>query len=176
MEISDIVKEKTLAFTGHRPNAMHGYGDDNPGNIALRKAMKEQIENYIVKEGVNTFISGMALGVDIWAARIVLILKKKYPDIKLVAAIPCKSHWRKWKNPDDRILWKKVTDLADLVYYVSEEEYTAYCMEVRNRWMVDHADHLLAVYNGSGSGGTYNCIKYAKGKDIKIKYLDPNSV
>ena len=40
-------------------------------------------------------------------------------------------------------------------------------MQKRNEYMVDLADKVIAVWNGS-TGGTYNCVKYAEkcGKEI----------
>ena len=46
--------------------------------------MEKQIEEH----SVNHFISGMAIGVDMYAAEIVLDLKAKYPQITLEAAVP----------------------------------------------------------------------------------------
>ena len=52
-------------FTGHRPDKMTlGEKEIKP---MLEKAIDEAIE-----DGYVTFITGMAMGVDIWAAEIVL--------------------------------------------------------------------------------------------------------
>lgn len=48
---------------------------------------------------------------------------------------------------------------------------TDWLMQKRNEYMVDLADRVIAVWDGS-KGGTANCIKYAEkvGKEIiKIK-------
>lgn len=44
---------------------------------------------------------------------------------------------------------------------------------IRNRYMVDRADHLRAFYDHRGSGGTYNTINYARaqGKQVSITSL-----
>jgi len=46
-------------------------------------------------------------------------------------------------------------------------------MQARNTWQTDKADKLLAVFDGS-SGGTGNCVKYAKSKGKTIILIDPN--
>lgn len=71
---------KTACFTGHRPNKLNGYNpkDNSEMLFKLRDIVVDHIEN---KE-VDTFISGMALGVDMWASKIVLKLKETYPHIK----------------------------------------------------------------------------------------------
>jgi uncharacterized phage-like protein YoqJ len=45
-------------------------------------------------------------------------------------------------------------------------------MQKRNEYMVDKCDKLLAVWNGT-TGGTHNCIKYAKSKGKEIILLNP---
>lgn len=160
----------TLCFTGHRPDKLNGY---NPlDNKKLLWALSAEIEEYIIDLGVDTFISGMALGVDIWAARIVLKLKEKYPNIKLICAIPCLNHPEKWKE-HDQIIWNGVCDYADSVVYVTNEEYTPYCMQLRNQFMVDNSDYVLAVWDGS-KGGTANCVNYANKKEKSVYILNPN--
>ena len=53
------------------------------------------------------------------------------------------------------------------VVFVSEPGYAAWKMQVRNKWMVDNSDLVLALWNGT-DGGTANCVRYAEkvGKPI----------
>lgn len=69
-------KMKTCAFTGHRPqNLPFGFNEEDERCIDLKKTLREQIINLIENEGVTHFISGMAIGVDMYAAEIVLGLE-----------------------------------------------------------------------------------------------------
>lgn len=75
---------KSCAFTGHRPqNLPFGFREDDERCTALKETLKKQIISLITDENVTHFISGMALGVDMYAAEIVLELKKTYPGITL---------------------------------------------------------------------------------------------
>ena len=90
---------KTCAFTGHRPqNLPFGFNEEDERCIDLKKTLREQIINLIENEGVTHFISGMAIGVDMYAAEIVLGLKASYPGITLESAIPCESQAAKWSE------------------------------------------------------------------------------
>ena len=90
---------KTCAFTGHRPqNLPFGFNEEDERCIDLKKALREQIINLIENEGVTHFISGMAIGVDMYAAEIVLGLKASYLGITLESAIPCESQAAKWSE------------------------------------------------------------------------------
>ncbi len=138
--------------------------------MELRKIIIDHIEN----KNVNIFITGMALGIDMWAARIVLSLKNKYPLLQLVAAVPCKNQYRKW-NDESKREWQRIIDKCDLIQYVSEEEYTPWCMNKRNEWMVDNSDYVIAVHDGT-KGGTGNCVKYAQSKGKEITSLHPKTL
>lgn len=175
MTHEDIVKAKTCCFTGHRPDKLYGYDMNSEGNLKLRKSIRNAIVHHIENFGVDTFISGMALGVDMWAALEVIRLREKYPHIKLVAAIPCIRQWSKW-NPKDTLLWRQITQKCDFVHMVTNAPYTPSCMQIRNIWMVDHSKYIIAVYDGSESGGTFNCLKYARKQYVHIYILDPREV
>ena len=53
-----------------------------------------------------------------------------------------------------------------------QREYTPDCMDKRNRYMVDHADDILAVWNGCPSG-TGNTVRYAHKKGKSIIVINP---
>lgn len=160
----------TLCFTGHRPNKLNGY---NPrDNKTLLWGIQAYVEESIIDRNIDTFISGMALGIDMWSALIVLTLKESYPHIKLICAIPCKNHNNKW-NASDKKLWEEIVAKADEVVYVTDKEYTPSCMQLRNMWMVDNSDMVLAVWDGT-KGGTGNCVEYAKQKSKSTAIINPN--
>ncbi len=144
-------------FSGHRPEKLRCTESEA---IAL---LKKEIEKS-VGEGYKTFISGMARGSDIWAAKIVADLKKNY-EIRLVCAVPYPgfhSGWKAgWKNEFESII-----ALADDVVYICAH-YVRGCFHRRNEWMVDKSDKLIAVYCGA-AGGTRNTIRYAERKRLKI--------
>lgn len=161
-------------FTGHRPDSLFGYKPNTEGNKKLLWKLKYIIEDHIENKGVDTFITGMALGIDMWAARIVFKVKEKYPHIKLIAAVPCKNQHNKWIDESKRE-WQMIINRCDEVHYVTNEEYTKWCMQKRNEWMVDNSQYVIAVWNG-GKGGTGNCVNYAKKLNKEITYLNPNDI
>ena len=86
---------KTCAFTGHRPKGL-GYPESDGRCTALKEKLRSLILKLIEEEGVTHFISGMAQGVDMYAAEIVLELKKHYPQITLECAIPYERQAVRW--------------------------------------------------------------------------------
>lgn len=166
--------EEAVCFTGHRPNKLNGYKAKD--NAELLYKLKDIIVDHIENKGVTTFISGMALGIDMWSARIILALKESaYPEIDLVCAIPCKNQYAIWKDQKVIDEWHYIISKATIVHYVSDESYTAWCLHDRNKWMVDNSNYVIAVWDGT-SGGTANCIKYAKKNNRNILNLNPNTL
>jgi uncharacterized phage-like protein YoqJ len=174
----DIVHPKltTVAFTGHRPSNSNigGYDESTPRIQAIKKRLFDEID-LSVRTGYDRFISGMALGVDVWAAEIVLSLRDdaKYP-IKLICAIPFEGQEKAWKQ-ESVTRWKSILDRADGIIYVNDPGYAPWKMQTRNQWMVNNSNLLIAVWDGT-DGGTGNCVKYAKSKDANIIQIDPSKL
>lgn len=165
-------KNKTACFTGHRPDKLNGY---NPrDNKELLWKLRSFVVQHIEEKNVKTFITGMALGIDTWSALIVLKLKEQYPDLKLIAAVPCQNHSDKWTK-ESRDQWQYIIDRCNEVVYVSNEPYTKWCMQKRNEWMCNNSDYVIAVWDES-SGGTGNCVKYAIKTEKEITYINPKKI
>lgn len=166
-------KVKTCCFTGHRPQSLPFRFDEQDSRcLRLKQVLRKEIERQIIEEGVTHFISGMAIGVDMYAAEIVLDLKKKYPQITLEAAIPCETQAVKWTVP----LRERYYDIAARCdkETMLQRHYTPDCMHKRNRYMVDAADTVIAVWNGSPSG-TGKTVQYAADQGKTIVIIDPET-
>ena len=66
---------RTCAFTGYRPKGL-GYPESDGRCDALKQLLRLTVRRLIQEQGVTHFISGMAQGVDLYAAEIVLELKE----------------------------------------------------------------------------------------------------
>jgi uncharacterized phage-like protein YoqJ len=168
----EIIIDEACSFTGHRPHKLFGYSSKSTGNLRIISSIKNEIIRHI-EMGVNTFISGMALGIDMWSAQEVLKLKEIYPHIKLICAIPCIEQYKVWKEDSAIEEYHKIIEQADEVIYVSDKPYTDKCMHDRDKWMVDRSKYLIAVYNGDTNGGTYITYKYARKKNKIITRINP---
>ncbi len=157
-----------VSVTGHRPDKLFGYDIHDIRYFLMVQRMK----NYLVNVKCTEAVTGMALGVDLLFAQAVLMLKDEGSKIKLHCAIPCQNHKAKWGNSDWTIKYDEVLQRADFVKTVCERPYDRFVMQIRNEYMVDLSDRVLAVYNGS-SGGTKNCIDYAIKKGKKVDIIDP---
>lgn len=93
------MKTKKCAFTGHRPQSLpFGFNEADERCIALKQKLRDEIIRQIEENGVTHFITGMAIGVDMFAAEIVLGLKSAYNGITLECAFPCETQAEKWSE------------------------------------------------------------------------------
>jgi len=65
-----------------------------------------------------------------------------------------------------------VLKAADRIKLISPE-YHRGCYHARNRYMVDNADRVIAVYDGSSSGGTAYTVDYARKQGKEIIIINP---
>ena len=156
------LKLHRCCFTGHRPEKL----------LLIDSEIIKELEKEIcraVADGFTTFISGMARGVDIWAAEIVLKPPKKNKQIHLICASPYEGFETRW-SADWQKRYRKIMKKADYVKFVSPS-YSPACFQIRNEYMVNHSNRVIAVYNGE-AGGTRNTLNYAKKKGIEIIVIE----
>ena len=167
-----------LTVTGHRPNKISK--ELYTWNSELSEKYIKFFMNYIAKycsENSGKIVrcrSGMALGIDTLFAIAVMRLYKNGYNVELECCIPCKNHSSNWiKSSVD--LYNLILEYAHLITYVSDEEYTPWCMQDRNKYMVDGCNRVLAVWDGT-KGGTGNCVNYAKSVGAHIDIVKPSEI
>lgn len=89
MTIEEEKRLHRVCFTGHRPEKL------TRSERLIKRDLEKEIKRAI-NDGFTTFITGMARGTDIWAAEIVLELKEKGKDIKLICASPYHGFEKCW--------------------------------------------------------------------------------
>ena len=162
---------KTCAFTGHRPKSFPwGHDENAEGCVQLKGILAIQIIT-LVGKGVTAFLSGMALGVDLWSAQIVLDLRKENPALKLHCILPHEGQADKW-NALARERYNTILEQADSVEYVSRAYHDG-CMIDRNHRLVEAAGVLLAVYKVVRRSGTGATVNYARKLGREIIVIDP---
>ena len=151
-------RQISCCFTGHRPGKLPWrYNEADPRCAALKRRIADAAEA-AYEEGYRHFLCGMALGCDLYFCECVLALRAVHPDITVEAAVPCPTQPDGWP-PEQRARYRRLLDACDFETLVSNR-YTPYCMQRRDRYMVDHASLLIAVFDGT-PGGTRYTMEYA---------------
>ena len=182
----------TICFTGHRPSKLGGYDWNSSKNQAIMKELRRQIIEIINSSEGNEFhfIFGGAIGIDQMAYDIVDNIKRNTLKLNPVTiymevAIPFLKQDTKW-NFEDGLRWRQQLSMADKITEVDKLEdykikgyeeriYYPAKMQKRNEYMVDNADIVIAVWDGS-KGGTGNCVKYAERLGRRIIIINPKDI
>ena len=166
-----LERARTCCFTGHRPDKLPwGPDERDPRCLALKESMARELEQLYLR-GYRHFISGMARGADLYFAEAALALREKYPALTVEGAVPCQSQADRWP-PEERARWRRILDACDLETLV-QQNYDRWCMHRRDRYMVDRASAVLAVFDGT-PGGTMYTLNYAMDRRLDILLLDLN--
>lgn len=144
---------KSCCVTGHR-DLEENFDKKNLENLFLS----------LIENGYENFLIGMALGFDSLCFKILENIRKN-KDIKLYACIPCENQAERFsffnKNEYDKMV--KSADYR----IVLEKSYTNYCMQNRNKFMVDNSS-LLIAYIRKTYGGSVNTYNYAVRKNVNV--------
>lgn len=136
----------TCCFTGHR--AIPAQDKEAICDRLCRAITK------LYEEGFRHFVAGGALGFDTLAARAVLALKPRLPNVTLTLVLPCADQADAWRE-GDRAEYERIKALADEVVCLADAYYSG-CMKVRNQYMVDASSACIAYLTNlrSGAGQT----------------------
>ena len=156
----------TACFTGHRPKSVPWLDDFfDERYLSIKSTLKQKILDSI-NDGISHFISGMAEGIDLLCAELVLELKWEYPFISLECAIPFSGQHTRFSNTNQQ-RYQDILKKADKVSVLSNRYYNG-CLFSRNLYMVENSSLLIAVFNGIKEGGTFQTISLAKKKNLEV--------
>jgi uncharacterized phage-like protein YoqJ len=160
---------------GHRPPAIGGYKTPNPTEqwvrFTLRGALERLREKLARKGNELTAICGMAIGTDMIGAD-----ECRRLGIPYIAAVPFEGQEKRWPERTQTRYRGLVKEAADVVVVDTLEKYAVDNVKakfiLRNRWMLDNSEMVIAVWDGSG-GGTSDAVREAKKRSLLMMVLDP---
>lgn len=156
-----------VCFTGHRESKLP--------QGAMRKVIVSMLYLEIqsaIADGATVFYTGMADGVDLDAAELVLEQKITHPMLRLIAVLPFPKKQLTDVASDCR--YQRILQAADEVVTLCPA-YRRGCYEMRNQYMVDHSERVIAVCREMRSG-TGQTIRMAKQKGIEVRVIEIDKV
>ena len=122
----------------------------------IRPVLFKTVENHITKHGVCEFIVGNYGGFDRIAISVLRAAKVVYPDITLLLLVPYHPAERPVEAPEgfDNTLYPPDMEQVPRRFAISRA----------NRYMVDHADYLIAYAWHPGSN-TMKLVEYARKRE-----------
>lgn len=145
-------KDICVCFSGHRPDSLPwGYDEKDLRCAKIKASLEEQIR-FFYSKGKRCFISGMAEGIDTYAAEIVLRLAGELEGLQLICVFPYPQL--------GRVRQQCIAECASRMI-VLFPEYSAGCMNARNRFLVNSSSAIIAVYTGNAKSGTGSTLRMA---------------
>lgn len=157
-----------VCFSGHRPEKMP-FDWGNKVYLDMFCSLLYMHSNDAIRDGYDTFYCGMQRGVDIWAGKQIIRLKKIYPHIKLICVSPFEREIesRHGRDLDD---YQELLNGCD-EFIALHRNYINGCYHERNHYMVDRSGYLICALADEKSG-TAATLAYAKKRGLKFHKID----
>ncbi len=156
-----VPRERALCFTGHRPEKL-------PQGEALTHLlnMLHLCIEVAVKKGYTHFYTGLADGIDYYAAEHLFRLRETDPAIVVIGVQPCTDYReffrvRGYSMP--RLEYMLAN--ADALVTLPGSYRNSGIFGARNRYMVDHSAAILAVCS-KGRSGSMQTYHYAEKQQL----------
>ncbi len=133
-----------VSATGHRDLSMFD-----------RSFLIQVASKALLKLNATLALSGGAVGWDTIFAEAAMAINLPFDLI-----LPYKGQGEKWPE-EDRKKYQLLCEKAKSVIYTAEE-YHKHCFFVRDRYLVDKSNMLMAMWDGRQKGGTWYTYKYAR--------------
>ena len=158
-----------IGITGHR-NQRLGLSEDEASKewedirCWIAHELSQYIQTCAEKNEPLDLYCGMASGSDIAFGIVANIIKSYYiHSVKLYCILPYKDY-----NSSHQY-FKYFKMKADEWVELSDKFYRG-CDNVRDQYIVDHSDVILAIWDGNKSGGVWSTIRKAQKADKEIVY------
>ena len=171
------MEKQSCIIAGHNPQRFKfKYNEQAPLCKALKAAIEKEIKTLYSKD-VKLFYVACAVGIDTWAAEIVLELKKhaNYSGIQLFCAMPFPGHAEKF-TAGQKARYQSILSQCTYKEFIGRE-YSPVSYKRLNYFMVDKSQYLIAVYDQDKSerSGLVQMVNYAIKKNLQITYIHPDT-
>ena len=149
-----------VALTGHRPQRL-GLPEDETNKEwrQIRDWVIDTLHGLMYYKQELHMYSGMADGCDYLFAEVGACLK----NVKLHCILPC-------KNYNSSHEWYEEIKEKSYEWIELSDEFYKGCDSVRDQYLVDHCDVLIAIWDGIKSGGVWSTIRKAEKVGKRIIY------
>jgi uncharacterized phage-like protein YoqJ len=168
----------SCAIIGHNPQRFKfKYNEQAPLCRAVKAAITEQVKK-LYSQGVKLFYMGCGIGVDTWAAEIVIELKHQadFSDTELFCAIPFPDHSDRFTDGQKK---RYQNILAECTHKEAVSRHYSPVAYKRLYYMIDKSQYLLAVYDQDRSGNERSvlgqAVNYSIKNNLQITFIHPDT-
>lgn len=134
----------------------------------MQKHIASKLKEKFVELKATRIIAGGAIGSDTIAAEVAIEV-----GIALVIACPFAGQELLWGKSDQE-RYNEILSHADSIEVISSGHFANFKYFVRNQWIVDNCDTLVAVLDvNTKRGGTFSTVEYCRNKKKNVIIIDP---
>lgn len=162
---------KRLVITGYKQHEIGVFDDKHPGVAFIKKALENHIVQ-LIDDGLEWVILSGQLGVETWAAELVIELKKEFSQLKYAIITPFLDQEKKW-NDTKQEKYREICEKADFHTSVTKKPYEGPWQFIeKNKFIIRNSDGMLIVYDEENEGSPKFmkelAQKYAERQDYHI--------
>lgn len=171
------MEKLSCAILGDKPQRFKfKYNEQAPLCRKIKTAIAVQLKT-LYEKGVRTFYVGCAVGVDTWAAEIILELKQRpeFSEMQLFCAIPFPEQHSTF-TAGQKKRYQSILDGCDGKEIVSRH-FSPVVYKRLHYYMIDRSQHLIAVHDRGESerSGLAQAVNYAIKNDLQITIIHPDT-
>ncbi|MCB9755157.1 MAG: DUF1273 family protein [Myxococcales bacterium] len=148
-------RASTIAVTGHRPPRLGGYTPE------VDELLARLADHTLAELEPARVLTGMAQGWDLAIAEACA-----RAGVAFTAALPFADPDARWPAPQRARLGRLLEQAASVELISPSPGPGAY--HVRDRWMVERAELLVALWDGARQGGTFSTVRSAEKRGVPV--------
>ena len=160
-----------MVVTGYKPHELGIFDDKHPGIHFIKKALENRLVS-LLDDGLEWVIISGQLGIETWAAEIVIELKKEHTGLKYAIITPFKEQEKNW-NDMKKEKYHTIVALADYHVSLTSKPYEAPWQFIeKDKFFMRNSDGILIVYDEENEGSPKfvkkAAEKYAERTDYQV--------
>mgnify|MGYP001090610843 CR=1 FL=1 len=142
---------KRLVITGYKQYELGIFDDKSPAIPIIKKALRRALIP-LIEDGLEWVLLSGQLGVETWAAEVIMDLREDYPDLKYAIITPFLDQEKGWKAEKVE-KYEEILLMADFHATVSKRPYEGpWQFTAKNQFLIRNSDGLLLLYDEEKEG------------------------
>ncbi|AZB44873.1 DUF1273 domain-containing protein [Bacillus sp. FJAT-42376] len=160
---------KTIAITGYKPHELGVFTKSHPAVFYIKKLIEKELK-VLLDEGLEWVIISGQLGVELWAAEVVIELRLDYPQLNLAVLTPFLNQEERWKD-SNKEQYERVLMEADFVDSITKRPYeNPKQFMMKNQFVIKKTDGLLLIYDEEKPGSPQFMLETARKMKSQNEY------
>lgn len=161
--------KKACVITGYKPHELGIFSVNHPSIEILKYSLRNKIVQSM-DEGIEWFVISGQTGIELWAADVILDLKKEGYPAKLAVLIPFLNQEEKYPDPV-KTDYHRIMEEADFSDAISKKNYENPAQfRQKNVFLVSNSSGCLIVYDEESPGSPQYFLSVARQKAVHETY------